>query len=181
MDTKLIERVTKEYKKVKHPEFKAGDIIEVHSKIREEKKERTQIFKGIVLAISSSGISKTFTIRKISYGIGVEKIFPFYSPNITKIKVIKQGKKIRRSKLYYLRGRVGKLALKAGIQVPAHGENLETQFEKEVVEKTEKKKEEESKKEVKEEKVEEKSKKKETKKVKKEVKDKKSDEAKQSK
>jgi large subunit ribosomal protein L19 len=134
MDTKLLEKVTGEYKKVKHPNFRIGDVIEVYTKIKEEDKERVQVFKGIVISIKGSGVSKTFTVRKISYSIGVEKIFPFFSPVIEKIKIIKQAKKIKRSKLYYLRQRVGKRALKAGIQVPAEGENLETEFEEEVKE-----------------------------------------------
>jgi len=127
MDTNLLDKVTNEYKKVKHPNFRVGDIIEVHSKISEGEKERIQVFEGIVIAIKGSGISKTFTVRKISYGIGVEKIFPLYSPNIANIKIIKRGK-VKRSKLYYLRKKVGKKALKAGIQIPAEGEDLETQF-----------------------------------------------------
>lgn len=127
MDTKLLEKVTSEFKKVKHPNFKVGDIIEVHTKIKEGGKERTQIFKGIVIAIKGAGVSKSFTVRKITYGIGVEKIFPLYSPSISKIKLIKRGK-VRRSKLYYLRKRVGKAALKAGVQIPAEGEDLETKF-----------------------------------------------------
>lgn len=131
MDTSLLEKVTNEYKRVKHPDFRVGDIIEVHTRIVEEKKERIQIFKGIVLSMKGSGISKTFKVRKISYGIGVEKTFPLYSPMIAKIRIIKQGKKVRRSKLYFLRKRVGKTALKAGIQIPAVGENLETKFEEE--------------------------------------------------
>jgi len=80
MDTKLQETVTKEYKKVKHPDFSVGDIIEVHTRIQEGGKERIQIFKGIIISMKGSGIGKTFTIRKISYGVGVEKIFPLYSP-----------------------------------------------------------------------------------------------------
>jgi large subunit ribosomal protein L19 len=137
MDTKLVNEVTKEYKKVKHPNFKVGDIIEVHAKIKEEGKERIQVFKGVVIAVKGEGISKTFTVRKISYGVGVEKIFPIYSPVITKIKIIKRATKVRKSKLYFLRKRVGKSALKAGVQIPAHGTDLETQFEEEMREKVE--------------------------------------------
>jgi len=147
MDTNLLEKITKEYKKVKHPDFKVGDIIEVHTRIVEEKKERIQVFKGIVIAIKGAGISKTFKVRKISYGVGVEKTFPLYSPMIAKIRIIKQGKKVRRSKLYFLRKRVGKTALKAGMQIPAEGENLETRFEEESEKKEEKKGDEDDKKE----------------------------------
>jgi large subunit ribosomal protein L19 len=130
MDTKLLESVTKEYKTVKHPNFAPGDIIEVHTRIKEGGKERIQIFKGIVIAIKGAGISKTFTVRKISYGIGVEKIYPVYSPSIAKIKIVKKAK-VRRSKLYFLRKRIGKSALKAGVQIPAEGKDLETQQEEE--------------------------------------------------
>ncbi len=131
MDINLLNKVTDEYKKVKHPDFHVGDIIEVHTRIVEDKKERIQVFKGIVLSIKGSGVSRTFKVRKISYGIGVEKTFPLYSPMIAKIRIVKQGKKVRRSKLYFLRKRVGKTALKAGIQIPAVGEDLETKFEEE--------------------------------------------------
>ncbi len=142
MKQNLINEVTSEYTSIKHPQFRVGDIIEVHTKIKEggkkkkenekekdTERERIQIFKGIVIAKKGSGVSKTFTVRKISYGVGVEKIFPLYSPNISKIKVIKRSKKIRRSKLYFLRKRVGKQALKAGIVVPAEGEDIETEVE----------------------------------------------------
>lgn len=129
MDTELINKVTDEYKKVKHPDFHVGDVIDVHTKIKEEDKERIQIFTGVVIAIKGAGISKTFTVRKISYGVGVEKTYPLYSPVIAKIKIIKQAKKVRRSKLYYLREKVGKAALKAGLQIPAEGDDLETKFD----------------------------------------------------
>jgi len=130
MDTKLINKITSKYKTVKHPDFKVGDVVEVHSKIKEGDKERIQAFKGIVIAKKNQGVNRSFTVRKISYGIGVEKIFPHFSPNIIKIKIIKQGN-VKTSKLYYLRQRIGKLALKAGVQIPAEGDNLETEVEKE--------------------------------------------------
>jgi len=91
--------------------FFVGDTIAVKSIIREGDKKRTQVFKGIVLAIKRSGIRKTFTIRKISDGIGVEKIIPLNSPNIESIKVIKNGS-VKKSKIYYMRKRIGKRALK---------------------------------------------------------------------
>lgn len=94
----------------KLPQFKAGDEITVSLKIKEGDKERIQHFTGIVVGKRGSGISKTFIVRKVSYGIGIERIFPLYSPNITKIKVKKSGK-VRRAKLYYLRERKGKRAL----------------------------------------------------------------------
>ncbi len=153
MYKKSVDKVTSEYQKVKHPDFKVGDIIDVHTKIKEDGKERVQVFTGIVISIKGIGVSKTFTVRKISYGIGVEKIFPYYSPIVKNIKIVKRASKIRRSKLYYLRKRLGKTALKAGVQIPAEGEDLETRFEdslKEEAEETEVK--DEEKKERKEEK-----------------------------
>jgi large subunit ribosomal protein L19 len=159
MNTKLINEVTKEYKsKVKHPEFRTGDIIEVHTKIKEGEKERIQVFKGIVIAIKGEGISKTFTVRKISYGIGVEKIYPLYSPVIQKIKILKKGK-VKRSKLYYIRKRLGKKAMKAGIQIPVEGKEQETQImgtEEEVEDADKDSKEEETKEEKSEDKENEK-------------------------
>lgn len=128
MDTEFLDKVTAEYKKVKHPDFRVGDVVEVHTKIKEAGKERTQVFKGVVIAVKGAGVSKTFTVRKISYGIGVEKIVPLYSQNVAKIKILKRGK-VKRSKLYFLRKKVGKQALKAGVQIPAEGEDLETEFE----------------------------------------------------
>ncbi len=128
MDTKLVDKVTKEYKKAKHPDVKVGDIVEVHSKIKEGGKERIQVFKGMIIAIKGSGVSKTITVRKISYGVGVEKIWPIYSPNITKIKIVKRTN-VKRSKLYYLRDRVGKEALKVGIEVPVEGKDWETEID----------------------------------------------------
>ncbi len=92
-----------------HPEFKAGDSITVSYKIIEGAKERIQDFKGDVLQIRGEGAGKTFTVRKISNGVGVERIFPFSSPNIVEIKVLKKGK-VRRAKLFYLRDLVGKKA-----------------------------------------------------------------------
>jgi len=91
------------------PEFKAGDSITVSYKIVEGAKERVQDFKGDVLQIRGEGAGKTFTVRKISNGVGVERIFPFSSPNIVEIKVLKKGK-VRRAKLFYLRNLVGKKA-----------------------------------------------------------------------
>lgn len=133
MNTKLVDSVTAEFKKVKHPDFRVGDIIEVHTKIAEGDKDRIQVFTGIVLSIKGQGTSKTYTVRKISYGIGVEKTFPLYSPNVVKIKIVKRGK-VKRSKLYFLRQRIGKAALKAGVQIPVEGEEMETQVEEEVEE-----------------------------------------------
>ena len=91
------------------PSFKAGDTVSVHYKIREGNKERVQVYQGVVLQRNSVGNSETFTVRKVSNGIGVERIFPFNSPNIDKIEVNSVGK-VRRAKLYYLRERSGKRA-----------------------------------------------------------------------
>ena len=92
------------------PEFSSGDTVSVGVKVVEGNRSRVQVFEGTVIAISSgSNLSKTFTVRKISNGVGVERIFPFHSPNIDNIKVLKRGK-VRRAKLYYLRERKGKAA-----------------------------------------------------------------------
>ncbi|AIM38422.1 50S ribosomal protein L19 [Sphingobacterium sp. SG20118] len=91
------------------PAFKAGDTISVHYKIREGNKERIQIYQGVVIQLNSEGVNSTFTVRKISNGIGVERIFPVNSPNIEKIVVNSYGK-VRRAKLFYLRGLTGKAA-----------------------------------------------------------------------
>ena len=92
-----------------HPEFTHGDTVKVWVKIREGEKERVQAYEGVVIARSGSGIMESFTVRKISYGEGVERVFPVLSPNIDRIEVLKRGK-VRRAKLYYLRDRRGKSA-----------------------------------------------------------------------
>ncbi|MFQ5605348.1 MAG: 50S ribosomal protein L19 [bacterium] len=91
------------------PEFSAGDTVAVHSKVIEGDKERIQVFEGVVIKRKGGGINATFTVRKISNGVGVERIFPVHSPNIDKIVKLKSGK-VRRAKLYYLRGLKGKAA-----------------------------------------------------------------------
>ncbi len=95
--------------KPEFPAFKAGDNIVVTYRIIEGEKERSQSFKGDVIKISGEGLNKTFTVRKMSNGVGVERIWPFASPSITSIDIVKRGK-VRRAKLYYLRGLVGKKA-----------------------------------------------------------------------
>lgn len=90
-------------------EFEIGDTVKVHYRIVEGEKERIQVFEGIVIAINNKGISKTFTVRKISFEVGVERIFPVVSPRIAKIEVTRKGK-VRRAKLYFLRDRTGKSA-----------------------------------------------------------------------
>ena len=92
-----------------HPEFAAGDTVNVHVKIREGNKERIQVFQGLVIQRKNSGAGESFTVRKISNGIGVERIFPIWSPNIDKIEVLRRGK-VRRARLYYMRGKQGKAA-----------------------------------------------------------------------
>ena len=89
--------------------FKAGDTVKVHFKIIEGRTERIQIFEGLVIAINNSRSGKTFMVRKISYGVGVERIFPFHSPRVVKVEVVRPGK-VRRAKLYYIRGKIGKAA-----------------------------------------------------------------------
>lgn len=88
---------------------KVGDVVKVHVKIREGERERIQVFEGTVIANKGSGVSETFTVRRVSYGVGVERVFPVNSPNVAKVEVVRAGK-VRRSKLYYLRDRVGKAA-----------------------------------------------------------------------
>ena len=91
------------------PEFRAGDTLDVHVKVIEGSKSRLQVFRGVVIRRQNSGIRETFTVRKVSFGIGVERTFPVHSPNIDRIDVLSRGK-VRRAKLYYLRERRGKAA-----------------------------------------------------------------------
>ncbi len=89
--------------------FNIGDTVKVHNRIKEGSRERIQIFEGTVIAKKHGGIQETFTVRRVSYGVGVEKTFPIHSPNVEKVEVVRKGK-VRRAKLYYLRDRVGKAA-----------------------------------------------------------------------
>lgn len=91
------------------PRFRPGDTVRVHVKIKEGDKYRIQVFEGVVIAQKNNGISSTFTVRKVSFGYGIERIFPLHSPIIEKLEVMKSGK-VRRARLYYLRGRRGKAA-----------------------------------------------------------------------
>lgn len=91
------------------PNINIGDVVKVHVKIREGERERIQIFEGTIIARKGSGVSETFTVRRVSYGVGVEKVFPVNSPNVAKVELVRSGR-VRRSKLYYLRDRVGKAA-----------------------------------------------------------------------
>lgn len=91
------------------PVIEIGDTVNVSVKIREGGKERIQAFEGTVIARKGSGVAETFTVRRLSYGVGVERVFPIHSPNVADVKIVRKGK-VRRAKLYYLRGRVGKAA-----------------------------------------------------------------------
>ena len=95
--------------KAEKPQFSVGDTVRVAVNIREGERERIQMFEGTVIAKRGSGVSETFTVRRVSYGVGVERVFPVNSPNVTDVQIIRYGK-VRRSKLYYLRDRVGKAA-----------------------------------------------------------------------
>jgi len=103
----IIESLTNDQLRTDLPEFNIGDTIKVHVKIKEGEKERIQVFEGTVIAKKHGGIQETFTVRRLSYGVGVERTFPVNSPKIDKIDVVRRGK-VRRAKLYYLRDRVGK-------------------------------------------------------------------------
>jgi large subunit ribosomal protein L19 len=105
----IIKKIEQEQLKTEVPEFRVGDTVRVHNKIKEGNRERTQIFEGIVLKKQGGSNRATFTVRKISNGVGVEKTWPIHSPNVEKVEVIRQGK-ARRAKLNYLRSRVGKAA-----------------------------------------------------------------------
>lgn len=109
MNMEIIKELEKEQIKSDLPEFGVGDTVKVHLKVKEGKRERIQIFEGIVLKKQNGGVRETFTVRKISYGVGVEKTLPLHSPKIDKIEVSRRGK-VRRAKLNYLRERVGKAA-----------------------------------------------------------------------
>ncbi|HEY7752088.1 MAG TPA: 50S ribosomal protein L19 [Ignavibacteriaceae bacterium] len=105
----IVNKVISEQTKTDIPRFNSGDKIKVHVRVIEGDKERIQPFEGDVISIRGSGLNKTFTVRKIASGVGVERIFPFHSPKIAKIEIIKQGD-VRRAKLYYLRNVAGKAA-----------------------------------------------------------------------
>ena len=105
----LIKAFTEEQLKTEVPQFKVGDTVRVHNRIKEGSRERIQLFEGTVIAKRGGGISETFTVRRVAYGVGVEKTFPLHSPFVEKVEVTRKGK-VRRAKLYYLRDRVGKYA-----------------------------------------------------------------------
>ena len=103
----MIKAFTSEQLKENVPVIRIGDTIRVHNKIKEGSRERVQMFEGTVIAKHGGGISETFTVRRVSYGVGVEKTFPIHSPNVEQVDIIRVGK-VRRAKLYYIRDRVGK-------------------------------------------------------------------------
>jgi large subunit ribosomal protein L19 len=102
-----IKAIEAEQMKAELDQFKVGDTVKVHFKIVEGKTERVQIYEGLVIAVKNSRAGKTFTVRKISYGVGVERVFPLHSPRIVKVEVVRPGK-VRRAKLYYIREKIGK-------------------------------------------------------------------------
>ncbi len=105
----IIEQINKENVKTEVPKFNVGDTVKVSFKVIEGTRERIQAYEGIVIAKRGGGISETFTVRRISFGVGVERTFPLHSPKVTEVKVVKKGA-VRRAKLYYLRGLTGKAA-----------------------------------------------------------------------
>ncbi|HOI47568.1 MAG TPA: 50S ribosomal protein L19 [Bacilli bacterium] len=102
MSQQLINAITADYMKSDNPTFRPGDTVKVHVKIKEGNRERIQVFEGLVIKRRGSGISETFTVRKLSSGVGVERTFPVHTPNIDKIEVVRKGK-VRRAKLNYIR------------------------------------------------------------------------------
>lgn len=110
MDNNILKKIEESSYK-KRPDVKVGDTVKLSLRIKEGSKERTQIFQGVVIGIKGSGLSKNIVVRKISYGVGVEKIVPLHAPVLQKIEIIKRGS-VRRAKLFYLRDRVGRRALK---------------------------------------------------------------------
>ena len=105
----LIKELNKEALSKEMPKVQIGDTVRVHVKVKEGSRERIQVFEGVVIAKKHGGIEETITVRRISYGVGVETVFPLHSPSIDTIQVVRNGA-VRRAKLYYLRGRVGKSA-----------------------------------------------------------------------
>ncbi|MBR2483409.1 MAG: 50S ribosomal protein L19 [Oscillospiraceae bacterium] len=105
----LIKILNEQQMKADAPVIEVGDTVKVHVKIKEGNRERIQIFEGTVIAKKHGSVGETFTVRRLSYGVGVEKVFPVHSPSIDKVEVVRHGK-VRRAKLYYLRSRVGKSA-----------------------------------------------------------------------
>ena len=128
----IIKSIEHEQLKNKIPELKVGDTVKVHQKIKEGNRERIQIFEGIIIKKQGGGVNATFTVRKIAYGVGVEKTFLVHSPMVEKVELVRVGK-ARRAKLYYLRDRVGKAA-KTKENTAARIENREITIKEEIVE-----------------------------------------------
>ncbi len=105
----IVDAITQSQIRTDLPKLVIGDTVRVHIKVKEGTRERIQVYEGTIIAKKHAGIAQTVTVRRLSYGVGVEKIFPVNSPNIDKIEVVRKGK-VRRAKLYYLRDRVGKAA-----------------------------------------------------------------------
>jgi large subunit ribosomal protein L19 len=105
----ILRQIAEEQLRKDIPDFRAGDTLRVHVKVKEGNRERIQVFEGVVIKRRGSGISETFTVRKVSYGVGVERTFPLHTPKIDKIEVVRRGR-VRRAKLYYLRNLTGKAA-----------------------------------------------------------------------
>ena len=105
----LIKAFTNELLKAETPDFRIGDTVRVHNRIKEGSRERIQLFEGTVTAKKNGGIAESFTVRRVAYGCGVEKTFPLHSPHVVKVELVREGK-VRRAKLYYVRDRVGKAA-----------------------------------------------------------------------
>ena len=105
----LMKALTSQYMKKELPEMNVGDTVRVHVKIKEGARERVQAFEGTIIARKHGGIEESITVRRMSYGVGCEKVFPVHSPNIVKVETVRRGK-VRRAKLYYLRSRLGKAA-----------------------------------------------------------------------
>lgn len=104
-----IKKLTEGMLKEDAPVINIGSTVKVHVRIKEGERERIQIFEGTVIAKNNSGIAETFTVRRVAYGVGVERVFPVHSPNVSKVEIVRNGR-VRRAKLYYLRDRVGKAA-----------------------------------------------------------------------
>ena len=105
----IIQEIEREYLRTDIPEFRPGDTVRVHVKVVEGNRERIQAYEGVVIKRQGSGLNETFTVRRISYGVGVERTFPVHSPRLAKIEVVRRGA-VRRAKLYYLRNLTGKAA-----------------------------------------------------------------------
>lgn len=105
----LMQAFTQKHLKAEPPVVAVGDTVRVHIKVKEGSRERIQVFEGTVIAKKHGGLEESFTVRRVSYGVGVEKVFPIHAPSIEKIETVRHGK-VRRAKLYYLRDRVGKAA-----------------------------------------------------------------------